>query len=104
VAAGRCLGPHRGRAGVSPNDSRSSWPLVRGVIDDGKILNIAADYIASGIRHRASEIEVARKLASEVDAERGMTPLDRTLLAEQRDQGLIDLRPGAGSFRPGEAA
>jgi type IV secretory pathway VirD2 relaxase len=26
-----------------------------------------------------------------------VTRLDRTLLAEQRDQGLIDLRPGAGS-------
>jgi hypothetical protein len=44
-----------------------------------------------------SEIEVARKFASEVDAERGVTRPDRTLLAEQRDQGFIDLRPGAGS-------
>jgi type IV secretory pathway VirD2 relaxase len=81
--------------------------MVRGVTDDGKILNIAGDYIAHGIRHRASElvtlelghqgeIEVARKLASEVDAER-VTRLDRMLLVEQRDQGFIDLRPGAGS-------
>jgi type IV secretory pathway VirD2 relaxase len=81
--------------------------MVRSVTDDGKILNIAGDYIAHGIRHRASElvtlelghqseIEVARKLASEVDAER-VTRLDRMLLAEQRDQGFIDLRPGAGS-------
>jgi type IV secretory pathway VirD2 relaxase len=81
--------------------------MVRGVTDDGKILNIAGDYLAHGIRHRASElvtlelghqseIEVARKLASEVDAER-VTRLDRMLLAEQRDQGFIDLRPGAGS-------
>jgi type IV secretory pathway VirD2 relaxase len=49
-----------------------------GVTKDGKILNIAGDYIAHGIRHRASkrvtrelghqsELEVARKLASEVD-------------------------------------
>jgi len=38
---------------------------------------------------------VARKRASEVDAER-VTRLDRMLLAEQRDQGFIDLRPGAG--------
>ena len=30
--------------------------LVRGVTDDGKILNIAGDYIAHGIRHRASEL------------------------------------------------
>ena len=30
--------------------------LVRGVMDDGRILNIAGDYIAHGIRERASEI------------------------------------------------
>ncbi|MER9432684.1 hypothetical protein [Mesorhizobium sp. M0408] len=30
--------------------------LVRGVTDDSKILNIAGDYIAHGIRHRASEL------------------------------------------------
>jgi len=30
--------------------------LVRGVLDDGRILNIAGDYIAHGIRHRASEL------------------------------------------------
>jgi type IV secretory pathway VirD2 relaxase len=80
--------------------------MVRGITDDGKILNIAGDYIAYGIRHRASvlvtrelglqsEIEVARKLASEVHAER-LTRLDRMLIAEQRDQGFIDLRPGEG--------
>jgi len=81
--------------------------IVRGVTGDGKILNIAGDYIAHGIRHRASElvtlelghqseIEVARKLASEVDAER-LTRLDKMLIAEQHDQGVIDLRPGDGS-------
>ena len=80
--------------------------IVRGVTDEGKILNIAGDYIAHGVRHRASElvtlelghqseIEVARKLASEVDADR-LTRLDRMLLAERRDQGLVDLRPGEG--------
>jgi len=81
--------------------------IVRGVTDDGKILNIAGDYIAHGVRHRASErvtlelghqseIEVARKLATEVDAER-LTRLDKMLLAEQRDQGVIDLRLGEGA-------
>jgi len=81
--------------------------LVRGGTDDGKILNIAGDYIAHGIRHRASdlvtlelghqsELEVARKRASEVDAER-LTRLDGMLIAEQRDQGVVDLRPGEGS-------
>ncbi|MER8785112.1 DUF3363 domain-containing protein [Mesorhizobium sp. M1006] len=79
--------------------------LVRGVTDDGKILNIAGDYIAHGIRHRAtelverelglqSEIEVARKLANEVDAER-LTRLDRMLIAEQQEHDLVDLRPHA---------
>ncbi|MER9059943.1 DUF3363 domain-containing protein [Mesorhizobium sp. M0698] len=82
-----------------------SHVLVRGVTDDGKILNIAGDYIAHGIRHRASElverelglqseIEVARKLANEVDAER-LTRLDRMLIAEQQGHDLVDLRPNA---------
>jgi type IV secretory pathway VirD2 relaxase len=84
--------------------------IVRGVTEDGKILNIAGDYIAHGVRQRASElvtlemghqseIEVARKLASEVDAER-LTRLDRMLIAEQRDQGVVDLRPGEGVSYP----
>ena len=30
--------------------------LVRGVTEDGKTLNIAGDYVACGIRERASEI------------------------------------------------
>ena len=78
--------------------------LVRGVTDEGKILNIAGDYIAHGIRFRASElvtlelghqseIVLQTKLQREVDAER-LTRLDRALLAEQRDQGVVDLRPG----------
>jgi hypothetical protein len=29
--------------------------IVRGVLDDGRILNVAGDYIAHGIRHRAGE-------------------------------------------------
>lgn len=84
--------------------------IVRGVTDDGKLLNIAGDYIAHGVRRRASdlvtldlghqsEIEAARKLANEVDAER-LTRLDRMLLAEQRDQGGVDLRPGQGGSYP----
>ncbi len=43
-----------------------------------------------------SEIEVARKLANEVDAER-LTRLDKMLIAEQREQGFVDLRPREGS-------
>jgi type IV secretory pathway VirD2 relaxase len=79
--------------------------IVRGVLDDGRILNIAGDYIAHGIRHRASElvtlelgpqteIDIARKLASEVEAER-LTRLDRMLIAESRERGMVDLRPDA---------
>jgi type IV secretory pathway VirD2 relaxase len=79
---------------------------MRGVQGDGRILNIAGDYIAHGIRHLASElvtlelgpqteIDVARKLASEVEAER-LTRLDRMLIAESREHGVVvDLRPDA---------
>ncbi|MER8803543.1 DUF3363 domain-containing protein [Mesorhizobium sp. M0998] len=78
--------------------------LVRGVTDQGKVLNIAGDYIAHGIRHRAgelvtlelgpqTEIDIAHKLRAEVEAER-LTRLDRMLLAEQEERGIVDLRPG----------
>jgi type IV secretory pathway VirD2 relaxase len=81
--------------------------IVRGVLDDGRILNIAGDYIAHGIRHRASElvtrelghqseIELQTKLQNEVEAER-LTRLDKMLLSEHREQGVIDLRPGEGA-------
>ena len=81
--------------------------IVRGVLDDGRILNIAGDYIGHGIRHRASElvtrelghqseIELQTKLQNEVGAER-VTRLDKMLLSEQQEQGVIDLRPGEGA-------
>ena len=77
--------------------------LVRGVTEDGKTLNIAGDYIAYGIRERASEIvtrelgrqselEVTKQLEREVDADR-FTRLDRMLIAEQRGREFSDLRP-----------
>ena len=77
--------------------------LVRGVTDDGKTLNIAGDYIAYGIRERASEIvtrelgrqtelEVTKQLEREVDADR-FTRLDRMLIAEQQGREFSDLRP-----------
>jgi type IV secretory pathway VirD2 relaxase len=77
--------------------------LVRGVTDDGKTLNIAGDYIAYGIRERASEIvtrelgrqtelEVTKQLEREVDADR-FTGLDRMLIAEQQGREFTDLRP-----------
>jgi len=78
--------------------------IVRGVLGDGRILNIAGDYIAHGIGHRASklvtleldhqsEIELQTKLRSEVEAER-WTRHDKMLQTEQRERGIIDLRPG----------
>jgi type IV secretory pathway VirD2 relaxase len=78
--------------------------LLRGVTDDGKRLDIAGDYIAHGVRERASEIvtlelgrqteqEVNRQLEREVDAER-FTRLDRMLIAEQdASNEFADLRP-----------
>ena len=78
--------------------------IVRGVTDDGKTLNIAGDYIAYGVRERASEVvtrelgrqteqEVSRSLEREVDADR-FTRLDRMLIAEQRSRNeFADLRP-----------
>src|SRR3981189_2597699 len=76
--------------------------LVRGVTEDGKTLNIAGDYIAYGIRERASEIvtrelgrqtglEVTKQLEREVDADR-FTRLDRMLIAEQQGKEFSDLR------------
>src|ERR1700694_2961633 len=76
--------------------------LVRGVTEDGKTLNIAGDYIAYGIRERASEIvtldlgrqtelEVTKQLEREVDADR-FTGLDRMLIAEQQGREFTDLR------------
>ncbi|WP_292156329.1 DUF3363 domain-containing protein [Mesorhizobium sp.] len=78
--------------------------LVRGVTEEGRVLNIAGDYIAHGIRHRAGELvtlelgpqtetDIAKKLRAEVEAER-LTRLDRMLLAEQEERGVVDLRPG----------
>jgi len=77
--------------------------LMRGVTDDGKMLNIAGDYIAHGVRERASEIvtlelgrqteqEVSQQLEREVDAER-FTRLDRMLIAAQERDEFSDLRP-----------
>jgi type IV secretory pathway VirD2 relaxase len=81
--------------------------IVRGVTEAGKTLNIAGDYIAHGIRHRASEImtralgpqselELREQLAHEVDAER-MTRLDRTIL-QRADDNIVDLRQDRGAI------
>jgi type IV secretory pathway VirD2 relaxase len=76
--------------------------IVRGVLDQGGILNIAGDYIAHGIRYRASELvtlelgHLQAKLETEVEAER-WTRLDKMLATEQRERGIVDLRPGEGT-------
>jgi len=78
--------------------------VIRGVTDGGKTLNIAGDYIAHGIRHRASEIvtlalgpqselEVLQQLRQEVDQER-FTRLDRAILEEANSDRIVDLRMG----------
>ncbi len=75
--------------------------VVRGITEDGKILNIAGDYLSHGIRHRASEVltrdlgpqteqEVQRQLEHEVEAER-LTRLDRTLIGRV-EHGVVNLR------------
>ena len=77
--------------------------IIRGITDDGKALNIAGDYIAHGIRHRASEIltrelslqselEVEQQLNREVEQER-FTRLDRNLIARIGEDDTIDTRP-----------
>jgi len=78
--------------------------LVRGSTEDGKVLNIAGDYIARGIRGRASEImtrwlgpqselEVREQLSQEIGAER-LIKLDRDLLT-RADDHVVDLRQAA---------
>ncbi len=95
------------RGGTAVGAVAHTHIIVRGVLDDGRIFNIAGDYIAHGIRHRASElvtlelghqseIELQTKLRSEVEAER-WTRHDKMLQTEQREQGIIDLRPGEGA-------
>lgn len=75
--------------------------VVRGVMEDGRILNTAGDYLSYGIRHRAGEVltrdlgpqteqEVQRQLEHEVEAER-LTSLDRTLIG-RAEGGVVDLR------------
>jgi len=77
--------------------------LLRGVTEDGKTLNIAGDYIAHGIRARASEVvtlelglqseqDAAKSLEREVDVDR-FTRLDRLLLEAQKSHEFSDLRP-----------
>jgi len=75
--------------------------IVRGKDDLGENLVINGDYLANGIRERASElttlelgpvteIEQSRKLSAEVDQDR-FTRIDRAM-TEEADERFIDLR------------
>jgi type IV secretory pathway VirD2 relaxase len=90
---------------VAVNHFNTGHPHVHVIINGrdelGKDLVINGDYIAHGIRERASElvtlelgpvteIEQRRKLAAEIDQDR-FTRIDRALIAEA-GEGLVDLR------------
>jgi len=75
--------------------------IVRGKDDLGENLVINGDYLANGIRERASElatlelgqvteIEQTRKLSAEIDQDR-FTRIDRTM-TEEADDRFLDLR------------
>ena len=77
--------------------------IVRGVRDDGDNLVIARDYIKEGMRDRArdfitqdlgprSDLDIRRNLDRQVEAER-WTQLDRQLLRDGRETGVIDIAP-----------
>ena len=82
--------------------------IVNGRDELDQDLVINGDYIAHGLRERASElatlelgpvteIEQHRKLSAEVDQDR-FTRIDRALIEEAR-HGLVDLRPEPGDPR-----
>lgn len=77
--------------------------IVRGVRDDGQDLVISRDYIKEGMRDRArdlitqelgprTDLDIRRSLDNQIGAER-WTQLDRQLLRDARDTGVIDLAP-----------
>ncbi|TPN99962.1 DUF3363 domain-containing protein [Mesorhizobium sp. B1-1-5] len=79
--------------------------ILRGRADDGQDLVISRDYISRGMRDRASDLvtqelgprsdlEIRRHVERQVEAER-WTGLDRQLLRDARDNGVIDLAPHA---------
>ena len=75
--------------------------IVRGCADDGQDLVIARDYIKEGMRARAADLvtqeigprtdlDIRRNLERQVEAER-WTQLDRQLVRDGRDTGVIDM-------------
>lgn len=88
--------------------------LIRGVIDRGDDLVISRDYIAQGLRARASELitrelgprtehDIRRSLARDVARDR-WTRLDGLLAREAaRADGRLDVRPGPDRASPWRA-
>ena len=77
--------------------------ILRGRTDDGQDLVIARDYIKDGMRARAADlvtqelgqrtdIDIRRNLDRQIEAER-WTQLDRQLVRDGRDTGVIDMAP-----------
>ncbi|MET3354255.1 UNVERIFIED_ORG: type IV secretory pathway VirD2 relaxase [Xanthobacter viscosus] len=79
--------------------------LVRGKTDDGQDLVISRDYIKEGMRARAqdlvtqelgprTDLDIRRAIERQVEAER-WTQLDRQLVRDQHETGVIDVAPHA---------
>ncbi|MFC5394014.1 relaxase/mobilization nuclease domain-containing protein [Bosea vestrisii] len=79
--------------------------IVRGVRDDGQDLVISRDYLKEGMRDRARDLitqelgprtdhDIRRTLESQIGAER-WTQLDRQLVRDAGQSGIIDLAPRA---------
>lgn len=92
-------------------DNPHTHIIVRGRDEQGQDLVIARDYIAHGLRRRASElltlelgprtdIELQNQLTGEIEQDR-LTALDRRMLETAEDR-VIDLRP-LGSEDPEDA-
>ncbi|MDE1568257.1 relaxase/mobilization nuclease domain-containing protein [Aquabacter sp. P-9] len=80
--------------------------IVRGRSDDGQDIVISRDYIRQGMRDRArdlitqelgprTELDIRRSFERQIEAER-WTELDRQLLRETRESGIIDMAPALG--------
>lgn len=83
--------------------------IINGRDDLGEDLVINGDYLANGVRERASELaslelgpvtEIAqrRKLTAEIDQDR-FTRIDRTMLNEVAEDGRLDLRHAPDDMR-----
>jgi type IV secretory pathway VirD2 relaxase len=80
--------------------------IIRGVRDDGEDLVISRDYIKSGMRDRArdlitqelgprTDLDIRRSLEGQIETER-WTSLDRQLVRDANQHGVIDTAPHSG--------